>query len=191
MDVFGMLLLIRPVISSFSFPFFQTLQIFVTLLSGTVRRTKLKLGTHVDSGWMYHVTRNQTAAVYSSCYFFIFRSNFSNIKNFRHTSLRYCEAYKADTWYTRGQWVDVLCIPQSYFCFLFVLYVSFFFLSNVQTLKLSSLFLSGTLRPIQLKLGTHVDNGWMYRLYRDHAAEFICTFPRNCEAYKVERLVQT
>ena len=51
---------------------FQTLEIFVTLFSGTVRPRRLKLGTHVDSGQMYHVYRNQAAAAYSSLYFFIF-----------------------------------------------------------------------------------------------------------------------
>ena len=30
---------------------FQTLKFFVTLLSGTVRPRRLKLGTHVDSAW--------------------------------------------------------------------------------------------------------------------------------------------
>ena len=34
---------------------FQTLKFFVTLLSGTVRPRRLKLGTHVDSGWMFLV----------------------------------------------------------------------------------------------------------------------------------------
>ena len=63
----------------FSFFFlsnFQTLKFFVTLFSGTVRPRKLKLVTNVDSGQMYHVYRNQAAAVYSShyMYFFIFLS---------------------------------------------------------------------------------------------------------------------
>ena len=53
---------------------FQTLKFFVTLLSGTVRPRRLKLGTHVDSGWMYHVCQNQAVAAYSSLYFFIFLS---------------------------------------------------------------------------------------------------------------------
>ena len=86
--------LICPFISSFFFlSNFQTLKFFVTLFSGTVRLTRLKLGTHVDNGWMYRVYRNQAAAVYSSLYFFIFLSlQFSNIKIFCHTFLRNCEA---------------------------------------------------------------------------------------------------
>ena len=53
---------------------FQTLKCFVTLLSGTVMPRSLKLGTHVESGQMYHVYLNQAAAAYSSLYFFIFLS---------------------------------------------------------------------------------------------------------------------
>ena len=47
---------------------------------------------------------------------------------------------------------------------------SVFFLSNFQTLKSFVAFFSGTVRPIKLKVDTHVDNGWMYRLYRNRAA---------------------
>ena len=52
---------------------FQTLEFFVTLFSGTVRPRRLKLGTHMGSGQMYHVYGNQAAA-YLSLYFFIFLS---------------------------------------------------------------------------------------------------------------------
>ena len=72
---------------------FSTLNIFVTLFSGTVRHRILKRGTHIDSGPMYLVYWNQASAAYSSLYFFIFLSlQFSNIKFFRHTLLRNCEA---------------------------------------------------------------------------------------------------
>ena len=79
-----LLLLIHPFISSFFFlSNYQTLKIFVTFFSGTVRSRRLKLGTHVDSGQMYLVYRNQAAAAYLSPYFFIFLSfQFSNIKFF-------------------------------------------------------------------------------------------------------------
>ena len=77
-----LLLLICPFISSFFFlSNFQTLKFFVTLFSGTVRSGKLILGTHVNSGQMYRVYRNQAVAAYSSFYFFIFLSlQFSNRK---------------------------------------------------------------------------------------------------------------
>ena len=106
--------------SSFFFSFFflsnfQTLKIFVTLFSGTVRPRRLKLGTYVDSGQIHRVHRNQAAAAYLSLY-------------------------------------------------------SFFFLSNFQTLKFFVTLFSGTVRPRRLKLGTHLDSGQMYRVYRNQAA---------------------
>ena len=72
---------------------FSTLKSLVTLFSGTVRPRILKLGTHGDSGQMYHVYRNQAAAAYSSLYFFIFfLSPIFNIEIFRLTFLGKCEA---------------------------------------------------------------------------------------------------
>ena len=82
------------------------------------------------------------------------------------------------------------------------MYSSFFFLSNFQTLEIFVALFSGTVRPIKLKLDTHVDNGWMYRLYRNQVAvsylslislffflsnvqklkNIRYTFLRNCEA---------
>ena len=70
-----LLLLIHPFISSFFFH-------FLSLFLGTVKPRILKLGTHVDSGQIYHVYRNQAAA-YLSLYFFIFLSpQFSTLKFF-------------------------------------------------------------------------------------------------------------
>ena len=43
---------------------FQILTFFVTLFSGNARPRRLKLGTHVDNGRMYHVYRNQAAVAY-------------------------------------------------------------------------------------------------------------------------------
>ena len=84
--------LICPFIQ-FSFSNFQTLEIFVTLFSGTVMPRRLKLGAHLDSGWMHGVYWNQAAAAYLSLYFFTFLSlQFSNIKIFRHTFLRNLES---------------------------------------------------------------------------------------------------
>ena len=144
-----LLLLIHPFISSFFFlSNFQTLKFFVTLFSGTMRPRRLKLGTHLDSGQMYRVYRNQAAVVYSSYYFFSFLSlQFSNIKKFCCTFLRNYEAYKVETWYTCGHWMDVSCIPQSGCYFLFVPYSFIFFLSSVQKLKIFITLFSGTVRP--------------------------------------------
>ena len=70
---------------------------FVTFFSATVRPKGLKLGTYVNSGQMCRVNWNQAAAAYSSLYFFIFLSlQFSNIKIFRHTFYRNCEALVED-----------------------------------------------------------------------------------------------
>ena len=69
---------------------FSTLKFFVILFSGTVRPRRLKLDTHVDSGQMYRVYRNQAAAAYSSIYFFILSLQFTNIKNSCHIFLRNC-----------------------------------------------------------------------------------------------------
>ena len=79
---FRLLLLIHPFIYFLSVQF-STLKFFITLFSGTVRPRRLKLGSHIDSGQMYHVYLNQTAAAYSSHYFFIFLSlQFSTLKYF-------------------------------------------------------------------------------------------------------------
>ena len=79
-----LLLLICSFIFSFFFlSSFQTLKIFATLFSGTVRPTKLKLGTHVDNGWRYSVYQNQAATAYLSLYFsFFFLSNFQTFNIF-------------------------------------------------------------------------------------------------------------
>ena len=92
---------------------FSNIKTFRTLLSGTVRPRRLKLGTHVDSGWMYGVYQNQAAVAYLFLYFFFLQ--YSNIKVFV-TFLRNCEAKKVETWCTHGQWVDVPCIPESGSC---------------------------------------------------------------------------
>ena len=118
-----LLLIFIPLFFSFFFlSNFQTLKIFVTLFSGTVRPRRLKLGTHLDSGQMYRVYRNQAAAAYSSLYF------------------------------------------------------SFFFFSNFQTLKFFITLFSGTVRSRRMKLVTHMENGWIYRVCRNHDAALICPF---------------
>ena len=94
-----------------------------------------------------------------------------NITCFCHTSFRNCEAYKLESRYTHGQRVNVACVLESDCC-CFAAYSSlylFIFLSNFQTIVFITLF-SGIIRPTKLKLGTHLDNGWMYRVYWNHTA---------------------
>ena len=118
---------------------FQTLKFFVILFSGIVRLRWLKLGTHVDSGQMHRVYRNKATAAYSSFYFSFLSLRFSNIKSFRHTFLRKCEAQKVETCYTRGQWVDVSCIPESSCCCLLIL-LFFKLATHVNRLSFSPIF---------------------------------------------------
>ena len=96
MWIVGRCIFIHPFISSFFFlSNYQTLRTYFcnTFFLGTVRSRRLKLGTHVDSGQLYHVSWNQAAAAYLSLYFFILLSlQFSNIKIFCHTLLTNCEA---------------------------------------------------------------------------------------------------
>ena len=201
-----LLLLIRPFISSFFFLFlsnFQTLKYFVTLFSGTVRPGRLILGTHVDSGQMYCVNRDQAAAAaYSSLYFFsFFLSNFQTLKSFVALFSGSVSPIKLklDRHVDSGQIYRVYCnrAVASYLSLIFL----FFFLSNVQKLNIFVTLFSGTMRPRKFKLDTLVDNGWMYRVYQNQAAVaylslyfFIFlslqlsniniryTFLRNCEA---------
>ena len=106
---------------------------------------------------------------YSSLYFLIFLSlQILKITNFCHTFLGNStyEAYKVETWYTPEQWY-VSCIPDSGCCCLFVpVFLHFSFFQNFQTQIFVTLFL----RNCELKLGTHVDNGGMYRICWNQAA---------------------
>ena len=131
-----LLLLICPLNLYFSFlSNVQKLKIFVTFFSGTVRPRKFKLGTLVDNGWMYRVYQNQAAAAYLSLDFFIFVSlQLSNIRIFRHTFLRNCEAWKVETWYTCGQSVHVSCI-QELGCFCLFVSIGPFFFSPIFSYK--------------------------------------------------------
>ena len=146
-------------------------KIFITLFSGTVRTRRLKLGIHVDSGQMYRVYRNQAAAAYLSHYFFIFLSlQFSNFKNFVTLfsgSVR-PRRLKLGTHVDSG-WMYCVYRNQAAAVYL-SLYSSFFFLYDFQTLKFFVTLFSETLRPRRLKLGTNVDSGWIYCVYRNQAA---------------------
>ena len=123
------LLLICPFMSSFFFlSNFQILKFFVTLLSRTVRPRRLKLGTHVYSGQMYHVYWNQAAAAYWSPYLFIFfLSNFQTLKFFAHF---YQELWGLEGWNLVYMWTVCGCmdIPESGCCCLFF---PLFFLSPI------------------------------------------------------------
>ena len=138
----------------FSFSNFQTLNFFITLFSGTVRPRRLKLGTHMDSGQMYLVYRNQAAAlIHPFISLFFFLSNFQTLKCFCHPFLTRPRSTHMD----RGRCIVYtgirLLLPIRPFI------SSFFFLSNFQTLKFFATLFPGAVRPRKLKLGTHLDSG--------------------------------
>ena len=149
---------------------FSTLKFLVTLSSGAVRPRRLKLGTHVDSGQMYHVYRNQAAAAYLSLYFFIFLSlQFSTLKFFvtLFSGTMRPRRLKIGTYVDSGQMYHVYRIKLLLLICPFI--SSFFFLSNFQHWNFWS-HLSRELRPRRLKPGTHVDSGQMYHVYQNQAA---------------------
>ena len=74
---------------------FSTLNVFVTLFSGTMRPRRLKIGTHVDSGQMYYVYPIPESGC--CCLFITLFLHFSfspvfSIKMFHHSFLRNNEA---------------------------------------------------------------------------------------------------
>ena len=147
-----LLLLICPFISSFFLlSNYQTLKIFVTFFSGTVRSRRLNLGTHVDSGQMYQIYQNQAAAAYSSLYFIFLSLQFSTLKFFitlfsgtvrpRRLKLGMYQIYQNQA---------AAAYSSLYFIFLSL---------QFSTLKFFITLFSGTVRPRRLKLGTHEDSG--------------------------------
>ena len=131
-----------------------------------MRPRKLKLGTHVDSGQMYQVYQNQTAAAYLSLYFFIFLSlQFSTLKFF----ITLFSGTVRPRRLKLGTHIDSGRMYLVYWNQAAASYSSLYFF-NFQTLKFFVTLFSGTVRPRRLKLGTHIDSGQMYLEYRNQAA---------------------
>ena len=210
-----LLLLIRPFISSFFLSPIFKLNFLIALFLGTVRTTKLKLGTHVWTvGGCIMFTGIKLLLLLIRPFICSFFFPIFKIKFFRHTFLVNCEDYKVETWYTQGQWVDVSCITQlGSYCLFLPLFLQFSFqFSNIKmfrhtfirnydayklktwyrhgqscildsfcyfvfvplfifiscqfsNIKIFITFFSWSVWPITLKLGTHMDNGWMYHVY--------------------------
>ena len=116
---------------------FSTLKFFITLFSGTVRPRSLKIGTHVDSGQLYHrLPESGCCCLFMPLFLHFSFSPIFNIEIFHHFFLRNCEAYKIEIWYTHRQWADVSCILESGCCCIFIpLFLHLSFSSNFQTLK--------------------------------------------------------
>ena len=157
---------------------FSTLKFFVTFFSGTVRPRRLTIGTHVDSGQMYHVYQNQAAASYSSLYFFIFLSlQFSTLKFFvtLFSGTMRLRRLKLGTHMDSGQMYHVYQnqAAAAYSSLYFFIFLSLEF----STLKFFLTLFSGTVRPRRLKLGTHVDSGQMYHVYQNQVfAAYLCLY---------------
>ena len=111
--------------------------------------------------------------------FLHFSFQFSNIKNFHHTFLRNGEAYKVETshMWTMGGYMVYTRIRLLLLIHPFI--SSFFFLSNFQTYKIFITLFSRTVRLTKVGLGlqsrnlVHIDNGWMYRVYRNQLAAYL------------------
>ena len=119
---------------------------------------------------MYCVYRNQVAAAYSSLYSFFSLSNFQTLK---FSSSFSQELWGLEDWNLIHTWTVGRCIVCTWIRLLLLIHsfiFSFFFLSNFQMLKRFVTLFSGTVRLGRLKLGTHVDNGQMYCVYRNQAA---------------------
>ena len=95
-------------------------------------------------------------------FIFYFSFQFSNIKFLTHffSGTVRPGRLKLDTYVDNG-WMYLVYRNQAAATYL-SFYFSFFFLSNFQTLKIFVKLFSGTVRPRRMKIGTHVDNGWMY-----------------------------
>ena len=138
--------------------FFRT--VFVTLLSETVRPTKLKFGTHIDNGWMHHFYRNWAVGAYSSLYFsFFFLSNFQTLKIFV-TLFRNCEASTKLKLGTHLNNSCMYCVYQNQTAAAYLSLYFFVFHSKFSNIKIFVTLFSGTFRPTKLKLGTHADSRW-------------------------------
>ena len=134
---------------------FSTLKFFVTLFLGTMRPRRLKLGIHMDSGQMYHVYQNQAAALIHP-----FISSFYFLSNFQHwnfSSLFSWELWGLEDWNLVHTWTLDGCMVYTRIRLLLLIH------------SFVTLF-SGTVRPRKLKLGAHMDNGWMYHVYQNQAA---------------------
>ena len=72
-------------------------------------------------------------------------------------------------WNLLHTWTMDGCIPESDCCLFVSLFVHFSF-SSIFKLKNFVALLSGIVSHRKSKLGTHMNNGWMYRVYCNQAA---------------------
>ena len=196
-----LLLFIQPFFSFFFLSNFQRLKIFVTLFSGSVRPRRLKLvHTWTVGRCIMYTEIRLLLLIYFFISSFFFLSNFQTLKSFvtLFSGTVRPRRLKLGTHMILG---SCIVLPESG-C-LFITFLSFFFLSNVQRLNIFVTLFSGTVRSRRLKIGTHVDRGQMCRVYWNQAAAaysslyffiflsfqfsnikiFLHTFLRNCETW--------
>ena len=95
---------------------------------------------------------------------FFFLSNFQTLKFSSHFSQ---ELWGLEGWNSVHTWIVGGCIVYTAIRQLLLICP---FIFHFQTWKFFVTLFSGTVRPRRLKLVTHVENGWIYRVYRKHAA---------------------
>ena len=142
------LFLILPLISLFFFPVFKY-QIISSLFK-FLRDWRHLQSWNLVSRLMYYMNLNQAASAYLFLYFFNCLSlKFQNIKFF---ATLFWEAYKVETWYTHGQWVDLLHTPNTSSQNILVP-LFFFFILSLQLAKIKNLHRS-------TKLFQHTSDGY-------------------------------
>ena len=128
---------------------------------------------------MYCVYQNQASAAYSSLYVFflqnstlkIFVTLFSGIVRPRRLKL---SAHMDNGWMYR--------VYRNQMAAAYLSHLIFIFLSlQFSNIKMFLSFFSGTVRPRWLKLGAHMDNGWMNRIPK----VFITFFSRTARHKKL------
>ena len=162
-----LLLLIRSFISSFfflsNFQYWNFLSHFSRELLGLEDWKLVHTWTVGRYYAVYHVYQNQSAAAYSSLYFFICLCvQFSTLKflvTLFSGSVR-PRRLKIGTHVNSGQLYQVYQnqAAAAYSSLYFFIFLSLQF----STLKFFITLFSGTVRPRILKLGTHIDSGQMY-----------------------------
>ena len=142
---------------------------FSSLFSGTVRPRRFKIGTHVDSGQMYHI---MYIGIRLLCLFIplFLHFSFSNFQHWNFSLYFSQELWGLEDWKLVHTWKVGRCIVFTGIRLLLLIGLvisSFFFLSNFQTLKFFVTIFSGTEAQ---KFGTQVDSGQMYHVYWNQAA---------------------
>ena len=136
-----------------------------------MRPRRLKLGKHVGSGRMYHVYRNQAAAL--NCPFissFPPPPQFSTLKCFVTVFSGTVRPRRLKLGTDVDTGISQLLLIRAFIFFIFLSLQFSIFIFFFVTL------LSGTVRPRRLKIDTPVGSGQMYHVYRNQLLLLIHPF---------------